>query len=104
MTTIQVEVRGGLLHPVDGLPPGCKEGERLDASLSHRPSLKHDPITLDESLERMRQSKTFQELFEAFDIPVIGENNEGYDLLRELNNNRLRAGGSPIIPAGTGEA
>jgi hypothetical protein len=74
-----------VLKPTRSLP--FAEGETVQLTISR-------PLTRDEAERRMRQAKTLEELFDAFQSAP--EPDDGYDLLGALDENRK--GERPLFP------
>lgn len=78
MTTTTLAVyENGLLKPVRALP--FAEGETVQLTVSR-------PATREEAERRMREAKTLEDLFDAFQSAPEPE--DGYDLLKALDENR----------------
>jgi predicted DNA-binding antitoxin AbrB/MazE fold protein len=86
MTTTTLAVyENGVLKPARALP--FAEGETVQLTVSR-------PLPRDEAERRMRQAKTLEELFDAFQSAA--EPDDGYDLLKALDENRK--GERPLFP------
>ncbi len=84
-TTTLAVYENGVLKPVRALP--FAEGETVQLTVSR-------PLGRDEAERRMREAKTLQELFDAFQSAP--EPDDGYNLLKALDENRK--GERPLFP------
>ncbi len=84
MTTLAI-YENGVLRPARALP--FAEGETVQLTVTR-------PATSQEAQRRMREAKTLEELFDAFQSAPEADDN--YDLLQALDENRK--GERPLFP------
>ncbi len=92
MTTVLAVYQGGVLRPVQPLP--LNEGETVEIALT-RPEHPSPPASVEESERRIREAGTLQEWIEAANALPVAD--DGYDLLRAVNENR-HSSERPLIP------
>ena len=96
MTTVLAVYEGGVLRPVRPLP--LNEGETVEITVARSPR-PAPPASAEEAERRIREAGTLQEWIEAANALPPAE--DGYDLLRAVNENRHPSERS-LIPPGQG--
>jgi predicted DNA-binding antitoxin AbrB/MazE fold protein len=91
-TTVTAVYEGGVLRPTQPLP--LSEGETVEVTVT--PVKPAPPRTEEEVIRRMKAAKTLKELFEAYESLPPPE--DGYDLIKALEENRRLAGELPLYP------
>jgi predicted DNA-binding antitoxin AbrB/MazE fold protein len=79
---------GGVLRPT--VPLALAEGETVEITIT-RPAPPQPP-TDEEAIRRIRDAKTLEEMFAAFNASAALEPDDGYDLREALNENRRLSG------------
>ena len=88
--TVTATYSGGVLRPATPLP--LAEGETVQVTISRPATPLPPPQTIEEAVRRIREAKTLEEMFAAFNESAALEPDDGYDLRKALNENRRLAG------------
>jgi predicted DNA-binding antitoxin AbrB/MazE fold protein len=93
--TVRAVYEGGVLRPAQ--PLGLDEGEAVEVTVS---PAKRDPRPLsdDEIARKLKAAESISEWVEA--TKLLPSNEDGYDILKALNDNRLWSKERPLIPDG----
>lgn len=92
-TTIRAIYQNGVLRPTQPLP--LAEGETVEITLAW-PKEPVPPLTEEEAVERIRSAKS---LVEVFALAAEAPEDENYDLLKALDENRKFSGDPrPLFP------
>ena len=93
MTTVLALYEGGVLRPVEPLP--LNEGETVAITVVRSPSLA-PPTSAGESERRLREAVTLRDWVEAAN--ALPPTDDGYDLLKAVNENRHSSERSLLPP------
>lgn len=96
-TTVRAVFENGVFRPT--APPALADGEEVELTVTRTPP---PGLTAEEAYRRIREAKTWEEMDAAteaaapFDTPLP----PGYDLLEDLNDERIREGREQLFPVG----
>jgi predicted DNA-binding antitoxin AbrB/MazE fold protein len=90
-TTVRAVYQNGVLRPERPLP--LAEGTAVDVMVT--PAAEEDEV-----LERMRAARTLEDLFAIADSIPAEEGDDGYDVVRAMNETRRASGERLLTPEG----
>ena len=98
-TTVRATYENGVLRPAEPLP--LADGEAVELTVTRSPN-PPPGLTAEEAFRRIREAKTWEEMDAATDAaaPFDPPQPPGYDILEDLNDERIRSGREQLFPVG----
>lgn len=90
--TVRAIFEHGVLRPIT--PLALKEGESVQITIQSN-GKEAQQLSEDEITRRLKDAGTIQEWLDA--TQLLPDDDGGYDILKALNENRLRTGERPFI-------
>jgi predicted DNA-binding antitoxin AbrB/MazE fold protein len=90
--TIQAVFAGGVLRPVK--PLTLTEGQTVELTIEPGP---RQPLSEDEVIRRIQACTSYQEWLAV--TKTLPTDDDGYDIIKALDENRRWSGDRPLIPA-----
>ena len=97
MTTVLAVYEGGVLRPAHPLP--FADGETVEVTVA-KPQLPGPPLSEEEISRRLETAKTIEEWIAA--TKLLPADDDGYDILKALDENRIWSGELPRHSPGGG--